>query len=312
MGFRLFRRKKKSNFKRAADGSMTLMDHLRELRSRLLKASLGIVAGLIIGLFFAQEVLVFLTAPICEFQAGRGMEGCTFQLGSPIDEFLLNLRVALFLGLLMSAPIWLFQLWAFIAPGLHRNERRYSYYFVAVATPLFLGGAILGHFVLVKSLNFVMGLTSYYDVVLNLSDTFTFVTQVMILFGIGFEFPLIIAMLNVFGIASAQKLLGWWRVVVLISFLFCAIVTPTPDPFGMTILALAMCALYFIAVGFAFLNDKRRGRKANNWSNLDDDEASTIDDVVEPVGAPEDADASGDASDSRQLQRRRRYDDDAT
>ncbi|CAM3153419.1 twin-arginine translocase subunit TatC [Stackebrandtia soli] len=319
MAISLRRRGKKTNFAKAADGSMSLMDHLRELRGRLFKASIGIVVGLIAGYTVAQPVLAFLNAPYCDFM--QSQDGaladpnwkCEFNLGSPMQGFILDLRVALVIGVIISAPVWLYQMWAFIAPGLHKNERRYTYYFAAVAGPLFIAGAILAHFVIGKSLEFFI--PTAYDVVVNMSDYFDFVTGVMLLFGAGFEFPLVIVLMNVIGIASAKKLLSWWRVTVFLIFLFCAVVTPSPDPFGMTALALAMCVLYFAAVGFAFLNDKRRSRKNADWDNIDPDQASDIDEVA-PVAEPEavaDPDPLAEPSEIDEPGRdRRRYDDDAT
>lgn len=309
------RRKKKTKFQAAADGSMTLMDHLRELRSRLFKASLGVLLALIGGMFFAERVLNFLTEPYCEYKATLPgydpAQACQFNTNSPVDVFMLNLRVALFIGLIVSAPIWLYQLWAFIAPGLHKHERRYTYYFAAVAGPLFIIGAVLAHFVISKSLEFFLGLSNTYEITVNLSDYFDFVTGVMLLFGAGFEFPLVIVLLNVIGIASAKRLLGWWRIAVFLVFLFCAIVTPTPDPFGMTALAVPMIALFFGAVGFAFLNDKRRAKKNSEWENLDPDEASVIEEPVEDIGEPEPIDEPDDIDPPTQPPNRR-YDDDAT
>lgn len=318
MALRL-RRKKKSKFQAAADGSMTLMEHLRDLRSRLLKACLGVLVGLMAGLTVAEQVLEFLTAPYCDFQKQQDLDAgvynpdtfeCSFATGSPVDPFLLDLRVALFIGLIISAPVWLYQLWAFIAPGLHKHERRYTYYFAAVAGPLFLVGAVLAHFVISKSLQFFLGLASSYDIVVNISDYFDFVTGVMLLFGAGFEFPLVIVLLNVIGLTSAKRLLGWWRIAVFLVFLFCAIVTPTPDPFGMTALAAPMIVLYFGAVGFAFLNDRRRARKADDWADLDPDQASTIDDAPTDIGEPEPIDEPTEVDPPAPPQRR--YDDDAT
>ena len=121
------RRRGPTNFQRAADGAMTLIEHLRELRSRLFKASLGVVVGLGIGLFFAQPVQEFINSPYCDF---KGDQVCQFNTGSPVDPFLLTLKIGLYVGLLVASPVWLYQLWAFIAPGLHRNERRYTYLFL--------------------------------------------------------------------------------------------------------------------------------------------------------------------------------------
>jgi sec-independent protein translocase protein TatC len=260
---------------------MTLMEHLRELRSRLFKGSLGVLGGLIIGLFIAGPVQNFLNAPYCDLHPGAP---CQFNIVGPVDSLLVQLRVALYIGLLLGAPIWLYQLWAFIAPGLHRNERKYTYAFAAIAAPLFFGGATLGYLVVSKSLHFFLGLNKQYNLTVDLSGYFNFVTKMMLLFGAGFEFPLIMLMLNFTGLVSARKLLGWWRIAVFLMFVFGAVVTPTPDPFGMSILAGSMAILYFGAVGIAFLNDRRKGRNQPAYAGLADDEMSSLDDYSpEPV-----------------------------
>jgi sec-independent protein translocase protein TatC len=265
------------------------MEHLQELRMRLFRGSLGVLAGLIVGLFFAERVLHFLTRPYCRLPGAP--QPCAFVANSPLDPLLLDLRVALYIGLILGAPVWLYQLWAFIAPGLHRHERRYTYAFVAVATPLFMAGATLAFLVVSRSLRFFLGAaTSGYHITVGLQGYFDFVTNMMLLFGGGFELPLIVVMLNFFGVLSARRLLGWWRIAVFLMFVFGAVVTPTPDPFGMSILAGSMGILYFGAVGVAFLNDRRRAHKNAIYADLDDDQTSSLENDAEPVeaGAPVD------------------------
>lgn len=293
-----------SNFERAADGSMTLIEHIRELRSRLFKASLGILAGLIVGLIVASNVQNVINAPYCDF---KNLDPCRFNITSPVDPFLLNLKIGLYVGLVLGAPVWLYQLWAFIAPGLHRHERRYSYIFVAIAAPLFAAGSFLAFFVVSKSLIFFMKMADGYDLQVDLTGYFSFVTGVMLLFGAAFEFPLLLLMLNFVGILSARRMLGWWRIAVFLMFVFAAVVTPTPDPFGMTALAGAMSVLYFAAVGTAFINDKRRGRGKEVYAGLDDDDTSPLSDDPEPVEAGERVDPVAPVPGPAPLERR--YDD---
>jgi sec-independent protein translocase protein TatC len=279
------KRRKPTEFQRAADGSMTLVEHLRELRSRLFKACLAIALGGVLGYLVAQRVQNFLIRPYCDYYlAGHQGGECTFNASSLLDPFLLNLKIALYIGLILAGPIWLYQLWAFIAPGLHRRERRYAYAFAAVATPLFASGFLLGYFLVTRSIPFFLGINSSIQMSVNLDGYFDFITSVMLLFGLGFELPLVVIMLNLAGLVSARRLLGWWRVAVFLMFFFAAVVTPTPDPFNMTILAVCLAVLYFAAVGVAFLNDRRRGRH-NPYAGLNDDEASPIE-PVSPVDAP--------------------------
>jgi sec-independent protein translocase protein TatC len=274
-----------SNFERAADGSMTLIEHIRELRTRLFRACIAVLIGMVVAYFFAARVRDFITAPYCSYMETRSPgHGCQMVASSVLDPFMLNLKIALYVGLVIAAPFWLYQLWAFIAPGLHKRERRFSYIFAAVATPLFAAGFVLGYLLISRSMKYFLGLSGNILISVDLQGYFSFVTGVMLLFGAGFEFPLIVAMLNFAGLVSARKLLSWWRVAIFLMFLFAALVTPTPDPFNMTILAVCMAVLYFAAVGVAFLNDRRRSRRGI-YAGLADDEASTIE-PVSPVDAP--------------------------
>jgi len=299
-------KKRETQFQRAADGSMTLFEHLRELRGRLFKASLGIAIGAAIGMFFANDVWEYLTKPYCDIQlAVHPLAGCSFSAsGGPLDIFLLKLKIGLTIGLIGSAPLWLYQLWAFIAPGLHRRERRHTYVFATIAGPLFIAGAVLAHLIVAKSLHFFLGTTDQITVVVDVNGYYSFVTNMMLLFGAAFEFPLLIVMLNLVGIISGRRLLGWWRQAVFLMFVFGAVVTPTPDPFGMSILALCMAFLYFIAVGFALFNDKRKGRNAV-YADLDDDEVSPIDfDDKDPIEAGAAISASEAVAPAARLERR--------
>lgn len=283
MAFAL-RKRGPSTFERAADGSMTLVEHIRELRTRLFRASLGIVFGLVVGFLVSKPVFDLLRQPYCKIAQDANGRCLDFILLAPADALILRLKLALWVGLIVGAPVWLYQLWAFIAPGLHRHERKWAYVFVALAAPLFAGGAVLAYLVVDKGLAFLMesgvgGLGSQLEVNAYIS----FVTNTILLFGVAFEFPLILLMLNFTGVATGRRLLGWWRVVIFISFAFAAVATPDPGPFGMTLLAAALSLLYFIAVAVALVNDKRRGRGREVYAGIDDDEVSPLELDREPV-----------------------------
>ncbi|MFC0506045.1 twin-arginine translocase subunit TatC [Micromonospora costi] len=274
---------------------MTLIEHIRELRTRLFRASLAILIGFGVGIFLAEKVRVLLSKPYCDLpQSTDPATGlCKFVQLGVADVFLLNLKIGLWVGLILAAPIWLYQLWAFIAPGLHRHERRYAYVFTALAAPLFAAGAVLAFFVTTKGLEFLLNISGP-DIATNLEVTryISFVTNLILLFGVAFEFPLIVLMLNFVGLASAKRLLSWWRVAIFVFFAFSAVVTPTPDPFGMTALAVCLSALYFGAVGVAFINDRRRGRGREVYAGIADDEVSPLDLDPEPVEAAQRVDAT--------------------
>ncbi|GIF15874.1 twin-arginine translocase subunit TatC [Actinoplanes teichomyceticus] len=291
MALSLRRNRGPSKFEQAADGSMTLIEHVRELRNRLFVASLGIVGGLIVGFIISDWVFDLLSGPYCALDTSwvpnnQGDLECKYLTLAATDGLIIKLKLALWVGLVVGAPVWLYQLWAFIAPGLHRHERKWAYVFVAIAAPLFMGGAVLAYFVVQHSLEFIMTagvLQSSQQ--LEVTAYIGFVTTMILLFGAAFEFPLILLMLNFTGVVTARRLLSWWRAVVFLSFAFAAVATPDPGPFGMTLLAACMALLYFIAVGVAFLNDKRKGVGKELYEGLDDDAISTLEEERVPVGA---------------------------
>jgi sec-independent protein translocase protein TatC len=284
----LRRNKGPSKFEQASDGSMTLIEHVRELRNRLFIASIGVVVGLIVGFIISQWVFGILKAPYCALPSSINdtTGSCEFITLAVTDQLMLRLKIALWVGLIVGAPVWLFQLWAFVAPGLHRHERKWAYVFVGIAAPLFAGGVVLAYFVIGHSLAFIMdaGVLGA-PTKLEVTAYVGFVMNMLMLFGVAFEFPLLLLMLNFTGVVSAKRLLSWWRAVVFLSFAFAAIATPDPGPFGMSLLAACITALYFVAVGVAFLNDRRKGVGKELYEGLDDDAISTLEEERVPVGA---------------------------
>jgi sec-independent protein translocase protein TatC len=292
------RKKEASQFERAADGSMTLMEHLYELRSRLFKACLGILFGFLIGWWLSKYALNIIQNPYCDLMQKQAMNAnhgqippgwrCPFvQLGIT-DVFVLKMKIALWLGLILTAPVWLYQLWAFIAPGLHRHERRWAYLFAGIAAPLFAMGSVLAYFVVAKGLAFLLQFNGpRIQTQLEITQYVGFVTGLMLLFGVAFEFPLGIMLANIAGVVTGRRLLGWWRIAVFLFFVFAAVATPTADPFGMSFLALCLTVLYFGAVGFGFFNDRRRARAHKTvFGDIGDDEVSSLDDYApDPVAA---------------------------
>lgn len=307
-----------SRFERAADGSMSLLEHLLELRSRLFKATLAVTAGLVAGYFLAESVFELLKRPYCQV-LGFPADECTFTVLAPTDPFLQRLKIALWVGLIIAAPIWMYQLWAFVAPGLHRRERRWTYAFGALAVPLFVAGAVLAYFVVDRGLHFLI--EAGIDVgasQLEVTRYISFITMLILVFGLSFQFPVLVLLLNFSGMVSARRLLGAWRVVVFVCFAFAAVFTPDPGPFGMILLASCLCVLYFISVGVAFLNDRRRAKRRDPIDDLPDDEISALAEELEPVTAGESIDAALDepdtgthsgAEDTAAKRRRGDYDD---
>lgn len=305
-------RRGSTQFARAADGSMTLMEHIRELRNRLFKASLGIAVGFVIGYILSEPAFFLLREPYCDLLIKAGkittIDKCEFLLLGPADGFILKLKITLYLALIIGGPVWLYQLWAFIAPGLHRHERKWAYWFVALAAPLFAGGAVMAYFVAGKGLGFLMatGFTGVTE--LEITKYVSFMTGMILLFGVSFEFPLILLMLNFAGVITGRRMLKWWRVAVFISFAFAAITTPDPGPFGMTLFAGVLSLLYFVTVFISILNDKRRGRGKEIYAGLSDDEISTLEGYEpEPVESGPPVESYSPVEEAKPLERR--YDD---
>ncbi|MFJ3865573.1 twin-arginine translocase subunit TatC [Streptomyces nigra] len=270
---------------------MPLAEHLRELRNRLAKAMLAITAVTIVAAFYNQQLMEFLSDPVPKCTKGLGETtggACAVVAYTDLlSPFTTTVKVSLMAGIVVSSPIWLYQLWAFVAPGLHRHERKYTYYFVAAAVPLFLGGAWLAYTVMPVSMRVLLGITPEGSAnILPMDKILDFSVRMVLVFGSAFELPLLLIMLNLTGVVTGSRMLGWWRGVVMGVFVFGAVATPTTDPVGMIALAGPIVILYFIAVGISLLNDRRRARNDPDAA-LDDDEASDLDLTPESIGAVE-------------------------
>jgi len=263
------------------DGRMPLREHLRELRRRVVLIALGLVVGGVGGWFLYEPVFDLLQQPILDIADSRGRQvALNFQ--GVATAFDMQVKVSLFLGVLLSAPWWIYQLWAFITPGLTSKERRYAVGFVAVAVPLFLAGAALAWWALPNAVHlfadFVPPETvNWVDAQLYLS----FVMRVVLAFGVGFLLPVVMVALNLVGLVRARTWLAGWRWAVLVAFVFAAIATPTPDAMTMLAVAIPMCLLFFAALGVCVLHDRRIDRKlvAQGLPRLD----GTMADEVDPA-----------------------------
>lgn len=277
---------------------MPLAEHLRELRNRLAKALLAIVVVTVVAAFFYQWIINALTDPIlqsigCEksfaelAQSEAGSEPCAqITINGLLGPFTLALKVSLTAGVVLASPVWLYQLWAFVAPGLHRNEKKYAYAFVATGAPLFLAGAYFAYAVLPTSAKVLIEFTpNDVDNLLPLDELLDLVTRMVVVFGLSFELPLLLVMLNFTGVLTGKRMLGWWRAMIMGITLFAAIATPSTDPLTMIMLAGPIWVLYFAAVVVSLLNDRRKARL--EALEPDDDEASDLDLTPEDIGEVE-------------------------
>jgi sec-independent protein translocase protein TatC len=279
VGERYLRSKRQAN----PEGRMPLLDHLRELRNRLVASIIVIVVGMIAALCFSNATWRFVVHPFCSASIS-GNTGCT-KLGDQLvingvfDPFFLRIKIAFFLALIGTCPFWLYQLWAFIAPGLYSREKKWAYFFVGTAAPLFVGGAALAYLVMDRGLHYLLDLAPHGTVVLPSVDTYlSYFTGMILGFGLAFELPLVIVMLNVVGILTHERFRKWRRMMIFLVFLICGIVNPSPDPYTMLILGGLAVVLVEAAEVFVYFNDKRRARNnPDPYAGLADDELSPID-----------------------------------
>ncbi|WP_433471886.1 twin-arginine translocase subunit TatC [Spirillospora sp. CA-142024] len=263
----------------APDGRMPLMEHLRELRNRLIKAILGLVAGALVGWIFFPPIWDFLKQPYTRIPPEHCLNNkCDLVVHGIFDGFFIHLKVALIVGAILSSPIWLYQIWAFVAPGLYQRERRWTYTFLAAAVPLFVAGGALAYLTMDKGLKIFIGLAPGDTTVLvGVQDYLGYAQAMLFIFGLTFELPLFVVMLNLVGILTHDRLRRSRRMLIFGVFVFAAVATPSQDPFTMLALALPTIVLFEVAELIAFVHDRRLSREPDPYEGLSDDEASPLD-----------------------------------
>lgn len=255
---------------------MALSDHFREFRARLLRSLLVFAVALVVALVFRHQLLDLVYGPYEQAQA-RLPEGTTDATTRGAGGgLLLWLTLCGFAGAIVTAPYWLYQIWAFVLPGLYAQERRMSRIFVAVAGPLFIAGVVLGYVTLQVALEVLIGFNP--EGVTNLidfNDYLQFFTRTLFVFGLAFNIPVFVVLLNFAGVVKGSSLKAYRPWIIIGTFIFAAVATPSADPFSMTLMAVPMVVLFFLSEAIARFNDRRRARKAPN-AGLSPDELSAI------------------------------------
>ncbi len=255
---------------------MALSDHLRELRARILKAALAITVAFVISLFFFDALFAVVNAPYQQAREALGEHRTVATTSGAAGGFLLYLKLCGLGALVGSSPFWLYQIWAFILPGLHATEKRWTAIFAVIAGPLFFGGLALGYLTLPKGLEILIGFTpGDLTNLVEFNDYLSFFTRTLLAFGIAFEIPVFVVLLNMAGIIKGKSLGAHRPWIIVGSFLFAAIATPSGDPFTMTFMAVPLVVLFLISEIIARLNDRRRARHNIN-AGLSPDEASPL------------------------------------
>ncbi len=264
------------------EGRMALKEHLKEARNRLFKSAIALVVGTVIGFFIYNPVLEAMSKPVRDINTLEGRSAAlNFDgVGSPFD---LMIQISVFLGLVIASPVWLYQLWAFITPGLKVKERRIALGFIAVAVPLFLAGIGLAWLILPSAVRVLTDFTPEgFANFITVPVYITFLLRLMLAFGIAFLLPVLLFGLNMVGILKGKQILKSWRITVFLVCLFAAMAAPGGDAMSMFYLAVPLLLLFFVAIGLCLLNDKRREkRNAEREADLEAnaDKASSLEGI---------------------------------
>ena len=271
---------------------MTLRDHLYELKHRLGLAILALLVGCILGFLWFQwrvgpipSLGDLMTGPYCSLPPETRLTGesCKLIQTQPFEAFLVQFKVGLAAGAVLTSPFWLYQIWAFITPGLYDNERKFTRIFVFLASFLFICGAVLAYYVVPKGLAVLVSFGGdEFITALAANDYISFVLVMLLIFGVSFELPLVITMLNRIGVLPYRNLAKWRRGIIFVLFVFAAFATPGTDPVGMLALAGAMTVLFELAVQIARIHDRKKERQAvdDGWGDHPEDY-----DFSEPAGS---------------------------
>lgn len=263
------------------DGRMALADHLRELRARLLRVAVVLLVGITVAWFFYDHLFELLLDPYEDAAARLEARGVntTPVITGVATSLLLQLKISALAAVVVTSPYWLYQIWAFIVPGLHPHERRSTKVFAAVAGPIFIVGVATAYYVLPKGMEVLIGFTpGSLQSLVDFADYLRFFIRMLLVFGVAFEIPLFVVMLNIAGLISGSSLGAYRPWIVLGTFVFAAVATPSTDPFSMLMLALPMTVLFLLSEVVARLIDRRRRRRAaeEGIAGLSDDEASPL------------------------------------
>ncbi|MFE6994780.1 twin-arginine translocase subunit TatC [Microbacterium sp. NPDC057659] len=250
---------------------MSLGAHLRELRKRLTIAAITIVVAMIVAFLVTDPIIHFISRPIIDLQEMKGTTYVSLNFTTVTSSFDLRMRIAFAIGLTLAAPVWLWQIWAFIMPGLTRKEIRYTVGFVGAAIPLFFAGCYTAMLVSPHVIEMLVGFTPEGGTnVMDARQYYDFIFKLMIVVGISFVTPVFMIGLNLAGIISGKAIFKGWRWAILVAIVFAAIATPPADIVSMFLLAGILTVLYFAAGGLALIFDRRK-RKRMITMGLDPD-----------------------------------------
>jgi len=256
----------------APEGQMSLMEHLGELRTRIIRAGLAVVLGSILVIAFYDTVMGWLLRPyadLCNRQppayCGRSFDPDTGKVllfnSDPIEGFATRLRIGFYGGIVLALPVLLWQLWMFVVPALHKTERRYAVGFVSSSVVLFMTGGFIAYTTLERALEFLISWAGDdVDPLFQVQSYVRLVTLMVVAFGVGFTIPVLLVFLQLVGVLTPQLLLGAWRYAIVGTFFVAAAITPSGDPISLMALSVPMVVLYFVAILIGRFVQRRRQR----------------------------------------------------
>jgi len=259
---------------------MSLAEHFKELRNRLLVAVLAVLACAVVGWIYYDPLIDFILDPLLSVRAQREDALVNINFGGSLTQpFSVQMRISLFVGVLLSAPVWIWQFWAFLLPGLTSREKRVAIWYFAVAVPLFFVGCALAVWAMPRTVGVLLSFTP--EGAANLQDAMAylkFVTYFVVAFGLAFLLPVLMVGLNALRVLPVRLMVSGWRVSLMLILVFAAFVTPDPSAWTMIALATPMFLLYWCAVGISTLLERRRAKHdpAARWAGLSPDEASPL------------------------------------
>lgn len=257
---------------------MSLAEHFRELRNRVLIALLAVVAAAVVGWIYYPQLIEVILGPLMSLAEEREGELVGINFGSSITQpFSVQLKVALFVGVVLASPVWIWQIWAFLLPGLLPREKKIALAYFLTAVPLFFAGAVLASWALGRTVHVLLSFTPAQGA--NLQDAMTylnFVLYFVVAFGIAFLLPVLLVGLNHLGLLPVKRMRAGWRVALMLILVFAAMATPDPSAWTMLALATPMFLLYWAAVGVAAVLERSRRRKQPEWVGVPDDQASEL------------------------------------
>ena len=281
VGERYLRTKQRAN----PEGRMPLMEHLRELRNRVVKISLAVLAGAVVGWVFYNRIWTFMQRPYCQAVGYCKLNtfGHSLIYSGVMDGFYLHIKIAIIAGAILTSPVWLYQLWAFVAPGLYAREKRWTYAFLGSAVPLFALGCFFAYLAMSRGLKFFLSMSGGLTALFTADSYLGYWIAMIVGFGLCFEVPLFLVMLNLVRVVTHERFRKWRRMIIFLIFVFAGIASPSPDPATMLLLGGVVVVLVEVAEILIYLNDKRYARNHPDlYADLSDTELAPIE-VPEPV-----------------------------